>query len=432
MDSQFHLEVRSIGRTTHGPGQLRDALEYILRAHALERAFGRHIPTERAHAASWASWYVDPNRRDSLRVNARVADSWNGALPNGLSAESHERIAEVFMALATGGRQDEMPWIVAVHRGREEGEAPDARNDHAHGLLMDRTVHKVGRRRTVIGMSDRPDAVYLLRQCWGQAIAGELTRLGRVGEKFDHRSLRAQRIDAIIRGDALQAVELDRRPTIHVGGAGTGKAKRGEKVRTNDRYADLDAGRSRADANAERLAERKVAKEKAAALALASEEERLRALVCQAEDALQQIAPLYGSRLERLGGVAARAGLVAVRDRTLRALGALTPSSPDTVPTIEPIPHQAISALVVLRPVAAPSLSRARPFVPMPLSRSAQPFSLSQAPVQMPWFHRQAVGVRIYVEEFEALMKSRAGEIAAAASKKIDTTIALIVKKRGR
>ena len=109
-------------------------------------------------------------------------------------------------------------------------------NPHAHILLTTRELHSDG-----FGGKDRSwNSKELLsgwREQWAESANRALEGAGSV-ERIDHRTLEAQRVEAIERGQGARAEKLDRDPEIHLGKAAWMARRRGDgnaRTRRNDR-----------------------------------------------------------------------------------------------------------------------------------------------------------------------------------------------------
>ncbi len=162
------------------------------------------------------------------RKDSRTAREWMVALPHEISADDRAALAVRFASVIAdrfGVGVD-----IAVHTPAPEG---DQRNFHAHLLCTTRAVSVdgsgalvFGAKATIeIGDKDRKKAGILgraaddineLRAAWADMCNEALAKAG-VDTRIDHRSLKAQRAEAMAVGDHEKAEELDREPTFHVG-----------------------------------------------------------------------------------------------------------------------------------------------------------------------------------------------------------------------
>ena len=156
------------------------------------------------------------------RKDARTAREWEIALPAELSAAQRQELAVRFahgLATKYGCAVD-----VAVHAPDREG---DQRNWHAHLLATTRKVtpdsisekcdiELADSKRLSLGLAPARMEIETVRQMWAQEVNRQLEQARRP-ERVDHRSLAAQREEAIQRGQAEKVVELDRAPQVKLG-----------------------------------------------------------------------------------------------------------------------------------------------------------------------------------------------------------------------
>ncbi|WP_341990188.1 MobA/MobL family protein [Azorhizobium sp. AG788] len=110
----------------------------------------------------------------------------------------------------------------------EKGDNP--RNHHAHILLTLRQATPDGLRRVKTREWNADSMMVTWRAAW----AHQNDALRRNGHRavVEHRSLKAQRAEAEVRGDARSAVQLDRAPEIHVGPLARQVAAHGRTARS--------------------------------------------------------------------------------------------------------------------------------------------------------------------------------------------------------
>ncbi|HEY6291041.1 MAG TPA: MobQ family relaxase [Terriglobia bacterium] len=156
------------------------------------------------------------------RKDARTAREWEVALPDELGEDERRELAVRFAAgLANryGCAVD-----VALHAPDREG---DHRNWHAHLLATTRKVtagalaekceiELSDAKRLSLGLAPARIEVESVRQMWAQEVNRQLIGARRP-ERVDHRSIAAQREEAIQKGQAEKAAELDRAPQVKLG-----------------------------------------------------------------------------------------------------------------------------------------------------------------------------------------------------------------------
>jgi hypothetical protein len=167
------------------------------------------------------------------RKDARTAREWEIALPTELSADDRRELAVEFARELAGKYGCAVD--VALHAPDREG---DQRNWHAHLLATTRKVSD-GRlaekceiemsdaKRLSLGLAPARTEVEAVRQMWADQVNRQLAKARRP-ERVDHRSLAAQREEAIQQGDEPKAAELDRAPQVKLGWKVVQMERRGE------------------------------------------------------------------------------------------------------------------------------------------------------------------------------------------------------------
>lgn len=225
--SIYHLSVktvsRSAGRSATAAAAYRAGVEI-----ADERTGEVHDYTRRsgvvsadvtlpADAPAWAadrSALWNAAELAETRKNSTVAREFEVALPGELSVEQRHQLVATFareLADRHGIAVD-----AAIHLPDREG---DNRNHHAHVLTSTRRLGPDGFGEKARELDDRktgPELVGRWRERWAELSNQALERAGERG-RVDHRSLAAQRADAVAVGDQRRADELDRTPQIHLG-----------------------------------------------------------------------------------------------------------------------------------------------------------------------------------------------------------------------
>ena len=150
------------------------------------------------------------------RGNSVTAREWELALPAEITAAERGRIAREF-AQALVERYG-VAADVAIHAPHRDG---DARNHHAHVLTSTRVLGADGfaeKTRVLDAAKTGGPEIIAMREHWA-GLQNDALERARVAERVDHRSLEAQRRDALSRGDALAAETLDRAPEVKLGPA---------------------------------------------------------------------------------------------------------------------------------------------------------------------------------------------------------------------
>ena len=169
------------------------------------------------------------------RKDSQVAREVRVALPRELDPDQRRELVRGFVQAEFAGRG--MVADVSYHDGNSV-------NPHAHIMLTTRELNSDG-----FGGKDRSwNSKELLsgwREQWAESANRALDRAGR-SERIDHRTLAAQRAEAIERGQGARAEKLDRDPEIHLGKAAWMARRRGEgneRTRRNDRICDGNRAR---------------------------------------------------------------------------------------------------------------------------------------------------------------------------------------------
>lgn len=175
------------------------------------------------------------------RKDARTAREWEIALPCELSADERRELAVGFARELSGKYGCAVD--VALHAPDRES---DQRNWHAHVLATTRKVSD-GRlgdkceielsdaKRLSLGLGPARIEVEAVRQMWAEQVNRRLAEARRP-ERVDHRSLAAQREEAIQKRDEQKVTELDRAPQVKLGWKVVQMERRGE---TSDRGNQL-------------------------------------------------------------------------------------------------------------------------------------------------------------------------------------------------
>lgn len=200
-----------------------------------------------AGAPAWATdplVFWDTNEAGETRANARVAREVETSLPCELNSEQREALAvELGQMLVDRYR---CAVLVAIHAPAGKG---DTRNHHVHLLMSARQIGPDGLgARAGAEFEGRSGAgaeeVKRVREIVGRIINEHLARAG-IEDQVDHRTLKAQAIEAEARGDTDRAKALRRIPTRHNGKVATALAR---KVATAKDEAAWDAAVAKARA----------------------------------------------------------------------------------------------------------------------------------------------------------------------------------------
>lgn len=208
----------------------------------MQLTLAARMPLDRHQARSWFDGQEQTDRK-----NGRVCDKRMLALPLELTAEQRAELVKDFAEQVTQGRAS---YFAAIH---DRGE--DACNPHCHLVIRDRYPES---KKRVIGLSES-GSTEKLRATWERVANTHLEQAASPG-RIDRRSLEAQGIERDV--------------GIHVGPKGPAmkqhKGLRPESQERDERqsnwqpyktrkrrktpYPNIDRGRTRAEANAEREA----------------------------------------------------------------------------------------------------------------------------------------------------------------------------------
>ena len=185
------------------------------------------------------------------RTNARLAREMIIALPHQVGMDVQITMLQRFITANLVSRG--MIADVAIHRPPAE-HCGDPRNWHAHVLLTDRPMTPTGFAATKDRNWNARENVTLWRKAWADTHNAMMAELG-LPYRIDHRSLEAQRQDALQRNDTIAALDLDRTPQIHVGKAayGTHPGRTIYRERREQNRAILTHNKNRAFGHKDRL-----------------------------------------------------------------------------------------------------------------------------------------------------------------------------------
>jgi hypothetical protein len=151
--------------------------------------------------------------RFECRKNARLAREMIIALPHQVGEGVHVAMLRSFIMTNLVSRG--MIADVAIHRPPVE-HGGDPRNWHAHILLTDRPMTPEGFAAKKDRTWNAKENLLLWRKAWADTHNQTMEALG-LPHRIDHRSLEAQRQEALAQGNTIAALDLDREPQIHVG-----------------------------------------------------------------------------------------------------------------------------------------------------------------------------------------------------------------------
>jgi hypothetical protein len=221
--------ARSSGRSAVAAAAYRSGDRLVDERQGLEHDYTRRsgvVHTELVLPEGAGEWsraeLWNAAEKAEKRKDARTAREWEVALPEELGAVERRELAVRFareLASKYGCAVD-----LALHAPDRKG---DQRNWHAHLLATTRKVtagalaekceiELSDAKRLSLGLAPARIEVEAVRQMWAEEVNRQLTDARRP-ERVDHRSLAAQREEAIQNGQAEKAAELDRAPQVKLG-----------------------------------------------------------------------------------------------------------------------------------------------------------------------------------------------------------------------
>ena len=158
----------------------------------------------RDRAELWNAAEAAERRKDS-----QVAREVRVAIPAELGESDRRRLVREYAKEQFARRG--MVADIAIH-------GSEGKNPHAHILLTMRRLEGNSFARTKERGWNSKKTLARWRSSWARKCNRALERAGSP-ERIDHRTLAEQRADALRRGDAESARELDREPEVHLGAA---------------------------------------------------------------------------------------------------------------------------------------------------------------------------------------------------------------------
>ncbi|MCD7111822.1 MobA/MobL family protein [Rhizobium sp. DKSPLA3] len=147
------------------------------------------------------------------RKDAQLAREFNMALPHELDPAQRLELVRDFVSAQFVRRG--MVADLALHAPVTE-DGQNARNHHAHVMLTMRRATPDGLDPVKTREWNSREMLNVWRSEWALACNMALERAGK-RQRVDHRTLQAQRDEAVARKDHAAALELKRQPEIHVG-----------------------------------------------------------------------------------------------------------------------------------------------------------------------------------------------------------------------
>ena len=258
----YHLNLNVGSRS--GGQSARAKSEYIEREGKYEKD---HEELEYRESGNMPGWAADDPRAywsaadEHERANGRLFVQVECSLPKELNEQEQRKLAQGFAEELTG--PERLPYTLAIHKGGRE-------NPHIHLMISERGLdghdrdaeqwfkrantkepEKGGAKKTSLSSKEW---LADTRQRWETAANRALDRAGSA-ERIDHRSLAAQREEAIERGQVERAAELSRTPR-NVPGPEAHRAERGGpsrvvEVAERSERSNTEARAERAEATAQ-------------------------------------------------------------------------------------------------------------------------------------------------------------------------------------
>ncbi len=241
----YHLSVKTISRS-HGRSataaaayragaRIADARTGVIHDYQRRTGVEAAVLVLPDTAPDWASdrahlW--NAAERAETRKNSTVAREFEIALPAELDAGEQQRLAVDFaheLVLRHGCAAD-----VAIHR---PGRAGDSRNHHAHLLLTTR-------RLTAAGFTEKTRELDDLK-------SGEIGRWRERFAEVQNARLREAGVEARVDHRSLEAQEIDREATIHLGPTATALERRGVPTRLGESNRAVQASNAERQRDAE-------------------------------------------------------------------------------------------------------------------------------------------------------------------------------------
>lgn len=217
----YHLNARK-GSRDAGKSALAK-LQYVTRT---GRYAGGAAEVAWSLSGNLPGWAAGPSAFWSAadaheRANGRLFREYEVSLPRELGEAAWQGLVRRFADEVCGG--DRLPWTAAIHRG-------GGKNPHFHFVVNERADDGIerdaagwfsqaarpgqdpaggGARKTQ--RLEKKRFLYRLREAWAETANAALAEAGHAA-RIDHRTLAAQRDDALARGDREAAAELDREP----------------------------------------------------------------------------------------------------------------------------------------------------------------------------------------------------------------------------
>ena len=225
----YHLSVkpvqRSKGRSATAAAAYRAAERIVDERTGEIHDYRRRGGVDHAEIVGWSgtrSELWNAAEKAERRKDGTPAREYEIALPRELDREQREELAREYAQWLH--ERHGVAVDVCIH-------GHDTDNPHAHLLATTRVVDAQGqslgdkaavewsdRKRKQHGMEGRKTELAAARETWQNLANKALERAGQA-ERIDHRTLEAQRTEALEQGDVERAAKLDREPQNKIGWA---------------------------------------------------------------------------------------------------------------------------------------------------------------------------------------------------------------------
>ncbi|MBE0315560.1 MobA/MobL family protein [Xanthomonas citri pv. punicae] len=166
-----------------------------------------------------------------VRKDARLANEFILCLPYSMTREQEISMVREFAQAAV--ERHGVAIEFAIHKDdpkRWDGAGKRFDGRHAHVLMTTRALLPDGfsksKAREFSGQLEGPKTLEFWRERWAEIGNRHMADAG-LAERWDQRTLEAQREEAQAQGEIAKAVELDRMPGVHLGAAATAFERRG-------------------------------------------------------------------------------------------------------------------------------------------------------------------------------------------------------------
>lgn len=244
----YHMSVKTVGRSggrsATGAAAYRSGERIECERYGLTHDYTRKQGVEHCEiflphgAPRWArerSKLWNTAEQKETRKNSTVAREFELALPHELTNDQRIELVKSFSERLV--HRHRMAVDACIHAPDKQG---NNLNHHAHILCTTRRLSEDGftekTRELDVKNSGEVDH---WREVWADMVNEHLQRAS-VEARVDHRTLEAQRAEAIEQGDKVKAEALNYEPTIHEGAKVRHMSKRGIETNRARQNAELE------------------------------------------------------------------------------------------------------------------------------------------------------------------------------------------------